>query len=219
LFFKSLLFSAAFISCSPAGEQGSQAAEIRVEHFEPVPIRITLADLPPPYQTQSAAKPPRVVQSPESPVLRVPPGFRVQQYAAVESARWLALTPDGDVLCAASRAEKIVLLEDRDHDGVAERQSVFLDKDSGANLPFGMAFAKDLFYLGNTDAVLRYPCQRIDDGTGTSWRLGKPEKVTTLPGQGYNQHWTRNVVVSPDGEKLYVSVGSASNASAEDLPR
>jgi glucose/arabinose dehydrogenase len=143
----------------------------------------------------------------------------VNRFAAVDSARWLALSPDGEVLCATSRNEKIHLLEDRDGDGVAERQSVFLDKALGANLPFGMAFTKDHFFLGNTDAVLRYPYQRIADKAGKKYRLGKPERVATLPGQGYHQHWTRNVVVSPDGTKLYVSVGSASNASPEPLPR
>ena len=192
-----------------------KAADIGVEHFEPVPIQITLKDLPPPYQTPSATRPPRVLPPPDDPLLRVPPGFRVNLFAKVPSARWLALTPDGDVLCAASQQEKIVLLQDRDHAAWPSCQSVFLDKASGANQPFGMAFTKDAFYLGNTDAVLRYPYQRIVDDNGPTIRLGKPEKITSLPGKGYNQHWTRNVVVAPDGKKLYVSVGSASNASPE----
>lgn len=216
---RSLVVLLAILFSSPQGGAADEAGRIRVQHFEPAAIRISLGDLPPPYQTESASKSPRVVPPPEVPLLRLPPGFDVQQYAAVESARWLALTPDGDVLCAASRLEKIVLLEDRDQDGVAERQSVFLDKASGANLPFGMAFAKGYFYLGNTDAVLRYPWKRVAGEAGAPFQLGDPEKITSLPGQGYNQHWTRNVVVSPDEQKLYVTVGSASNASPEDLPR
>lgn len=202
-----------------AGAAKCQAADLRVEHFEPVPIRITLKDLPPPYQTPSVTRPPQVLPPPDAPLLRVPPGFRVNLFAKVPSARWLALTPDGDVLCAASQQERIVLLQDRDHEGVAGRQAVFLDKASGVNQPFGMAFTKDAFYLGNTDAVLRYPYRRSAGDNGPAIRLGKPEKITSLPGKGYNQHWTRNVVVAPDGKKLYVSVGSASNASPEDPPR
>jgi len=213
-----VVLTAVFGSFGPEEINGT-AEEIRVEHFQPEAIRITLADLPPPYKTQSASNPPQVVPPPDSPVLRVPAGFRVNRFASVENARWLALTPDGDVLCAASRDEKIFLLQDRDGDGEAERPSVFLDKASGTNLPFGMAFTKDHFYLGNTDAVLRYPYERVADQPNRPLRLGKPEKITTLPGQGYHQHWTRNVVVSPDGTKLYVSVGSATNASPEPLPR
>lgn len=202
-----------------AGAAKCNAADLRVEYFEPVPILITLKDLPPPNQTPSVTRPPKVLPPPDSPVLRVPPGFRVNLFAKVPSARWLELTPDGDVLCAASQQEKIVLLHDRDHDGVAEHQSVFLDKTSGTNQPFGMAFTKDAFYLGNTDAVLRYPYQRGANDKGPTIRLGTPEKITSLPGKGYNQHWTRNVIVAPDGKKLYVSVGSASNVSPDEPPR
>jgi glucose/arabinose dehydrogenase len=198
---------------------GADAGEIRVEHFEPVPHRIGLSDLPPPYQTPSVTRPPRVIPPPDDAVLRVPAGFRVNLFAKVPSARWLRLTPDGDVLCAASQENKIVLLQDRDHEGVAGRVTVFLDAAAGANQPFGMAFVGSDFYLGNTDAVLRYPFRRIGGDAGPTIRLGKPEKIASLTPKGYNQHWTRNVVASPDGKKLYVSVGSATNASPEKLPR
>ncbi len=92
---------------------------------------------------------------PDNAVLRVPPGFRVNPFANVPHARWLTLTPDGDMLWAASQENKIILLQDRDHDGVAEYQTVFPGKGSGTNQPFGMAFIKNAFYLGNTDAVFR----------------------------------------------------------------
>ncbi len=197
-------------------ETVSAEDSIQVEPFQPTPIRIRIDQLPPPYQTASARKSPRIVPPSEDRVLRVPLGFRVNVFAEVPSARWLALTPKGDVLCAASNDNKIVLLEDRDRNGVADRVQTFLDRTSGANLPFGMAFTADAFYLGNTDAVLRYPYLRE---AGGAIRLGKPRKISDLPGQGYHQHWTRNVVVSPDGKNIYVSVGSQSNASPEPLPR
>jgi glucose/arabinose dehydrogenase len=81
-----------------------------------------------------------------------------------------------------------------------------------------MAFARGWFFLGNTDAVLRYPYREAEDGS-KDIQLGKPERITQLPGHGYNQHWTRNVVVAPGGDKLYASVGSASNVEPEELPR
>src|SRR5690606_6352295 len=88
-------------------------------------------------------------------------------------------------------------------------------KDRGTNRPFGMAFAEGYFYLGNMDQVLRYRCEREGDG----WKLGEKELVTQLPEGGYNQHWTRNVMLSPDGEWLYVSVGSKTNNDVEQDPR
>lgn len=207
------LFSAAILVAPAAAE------EIRVEHFDPKPIHITVDQLPPPFHTQSANRSPQVVPPPRDAVLEVPPGFRVNLFAEVPQARWLARTPSGGVLCAASRENKIVLLKDEDKDGTAEAQEVFLDQSQGANLPFGMAFAQEWFFLGNTDAVLRYPYSEAGDASGKGQRLGKPERITQLPGQGYHQHWTRNVVVAPDGNKLYVSVGSASNVDREELPR
>lgn len=195
------------------------AAEIRVEHFDPKPIHITVDQLPPPFHSESANRSPQVVPVPRDAVLEVPAGFRVKLFAEVPQARWLALTPSGSVLCAASRENKIVLLQDENRDGVADTRRVFLDKSQGANLPFGMAFAQGWFFLGNTDAVLRYPYSEADGASGKSPQLGKPERIAQLPGQGYHQHWTRNVVAAPGGDKLYVSVGSASNVDREELPR
>ena len=77
-----------------------------------------------------------------------------------------------------------------------------------------MTFSADSFFLGNTDAVLRFPYTK-----GQQQLTGTGKKIAALPGGGYNQHWTRNVVVSPDGQKLYVSVGSESNVEEEPLPR
>lgn len=212
-----LLLAAAALPMACFGSVSAQ--EIAVRHFEPAPIRIKLDELPKPYATPSVDNAPRVVQPPKTPALETPPGFRVAVFAEVPKARWLALTPAGDVLCAASRENRVVLLRDRDGDGVAEGYHPFVDESRGANLPFGMAFTEGHFYLGNTDAVLRYPCRPTDDSAGAGLELGRPRTITRLPGQGYHQHWTRNVVVSPDGQKLYVTVGSASNVDIEKLPR
>lgn len=188
---------------------------VRVEHFRPMPIEVRVQDLPRPFASSSARRSPRIVPPSDRYTLRVPEGFRVELFAELPNARWLALTPEGDVLCAASRDNRLVALT-RSNSSSPLRQQVFLDQDGGCNLPLGMAFAGDSFFLGNTDAVLRFPYHR---GQPIQRRLGTPQAITRLPGHGYNQHWTRNVVASPDGRKLYVSVGSATNVDVEELPR
>ncbi|MGD2183746.1 PQQ-dependent sugar dehydrogenase [Lusitaniella coriacea] len=200
------------ISASP---QSQTPNRIATRPLSPQAIRVTLADLPEPFATQSASKPPNVVPIPENPTLQVPPGFEVNVFAEnLDRPRWLALTPSGDVLVTETRANRIRLLRDRDSDGVAEEKLTFAEGKNGLNIPFGMAFAPGYFFLGNTAQVRRYPYP-----TGQNKLEGKGEKIADLPGGGYRQHWTRNVIVSPDEQKLYVSVGSRSNVDIEPLPR
>ena len=193
----------------------AEAQEIGTRPLQPKPIKIEVDQLPAPNETESVRKPPQVVTPPGDAKLNVPEGFKVSLFAEVPSARWLAFTPEGDLLCAASQEEKIYLLSDKDRDGQADRKEVFLDKAKGANRPFGMAFAEGYFYLGNMDQVLRYSYER----DGENWKLGEKELVTQLPEGGYNQHWTRNVILSPNGEWLYVSIGSKTNNDVEQDPR
>ena len=197
---------------------------VAVKHAEPEPIRITVDDLPEPFASESVSNNPTVVAPPADLTLTVPPGFAVNLFAeGVEKARWLALTPDGDLLCSCGRTNKIHLLRDTDGDGVSDERHLFLDESHGANLPFGMDFARVprdgeggrwFFYLGNTDAVLRYPYEK-----GQTSIAAEPVPITELPGQGYNQHWTRNVRVAPDGKHLFATVGSESNVDREAPPR
>jgi glucose/arabinose dehydrogenase len=160
------------------------------------------------------------------------PGLRVERFAeGLDHPRWLHVLPNGDVLVAETAAppkppggsiktrvmklvmkqagsavpsaNRITLLRDSNGDGVVDTRSVFLE---GLNSPFGMALVGNDFYVANTDAVLRYPYTsgrtRIEAG-GT--------KVVELPAGATNRHWTRDLEVSADGRKLYVSVGSDSN--------
>jgi len=190
-------------------------AELTTKPFTPEPIQVKLADLPAPDEKESVTKRPDVVGVPAEAVLHAPEGFTVELYAdKVPHARWLALTPDGDVLLACSNDERIALLRDTDGDGKPDKNETFADKSNGLNMPLGMAFADGHFYLGNTDAVRRYPWK-----SGQLKLEGEGTEITKLPGKGYNQHWTRNVVVSPDGGWLYVSVGSQSNVDVEESPR
>jgi glucose/arabinose dehydrogenase len=100
-------------------------------------------------------------------------------------------------------ANRITLLRDADGDGVAEFRTTFLD---GLDRPFGMALLGERFYVANTDGVLVFPYQ-----SGQTKLEGPGRKILDLPAGGYNNHWTRNIAVGPDGKKLYVTVGSASN--------
>ncbi|CAA9337270.1 L-sorbosone dehydrogenase [uncultured Microcoleus sp.] len=183
--------------------------------LSPQPIRIVATSLPQPGASESASKFPQVIPIPASPVLRVPPGFVVNVFADnLDAPRWLALTPTGDVLVTETRQNRITLLRDANGDGVAEVRKTFASAQNGLNIPFGMAFADRYFFLGNTAEVRRFPYTK-----GQEELTGTGQKIADLPGGGYNQHWTRNVVVSPDNSKLFVSVGSQSNADVEPLPR
>ncbi|ACK71634.1 NHL repeat containing protein [Gloeothece citriformis PCC 7424] len=188
---------------------------IPTETLTPQPIRITIESLPQPYATNSASQPPQVVDIPDNPTLKVPPGFGVNIFAEnLDQPRWLALTPDGDVLVTETRQNRIRLLKDTNQDGVVDEYKTFATAENGLEIPFGMDFAKGYFFLGNHNEVRRYPYTQ-----GQEQLQGTGEKITDLPGGGYRQHWTRNVIVSPDEQKLYVSIGSESNADTEPLPR
>ena len=198
-----------------AANLGQPKNVVRTEPLSPAPIRITLAGLPQPFASQSASKSPNVIPIPQNPTLRVPAGFTVNVFAeGLDAPRWLALTPTGDVLVTETRQNRIRLLRDTNSDGVADVRETFAESENGLNIPFGMTFANGSFFLGNTDAVLKFPYTQ-----GQQQITGTGQKIADLPGGGYNQHWTRNVVVSPDGQKLYVSVGSQSNVDEEPLPR
>ncbi len=160
-------------------------------------------------------------------------GFAVNAYAdRLDHPRWLYVLPNGDVLVAETNGpgnpddakglkgkvmrvvqkragagmpspDRISLLRDADHDGVAETRTVFI---RGLHSPFGMALVGNTLYVANADALLRFPYQ-----TGQTTISARPVKVTGLPGGPINHHWTKNVIASRDGSRLYVAVGSNSN--------
>jgi len=104
-------------------------------------------------------------------------------------------------------ANRITLL--REGDGKVETRTVFL---SGLHQPFGMALVKGFFYVANTDGVWRYPYR-----DGETAIADKGEKILSLPAGGYNNHWTRNLLASADGSKLFVTVGSSSNVGENGI--
>jgi glucose/arabinose dehydrogenase len=205
----------------PGGEpeRDARPPAVRTEPLAPVAHRVELAALPPPDVREAVRQRPEVVAPPEGAVLRAPPGFEIDVFAdRLDAPRWLAITPSGEVLVTETRENRITLLADRDGDGRADERSVFADDDLGHRLdiPFGMAFTDGRFYVGCQAEVRRFPYRAgqlaIDAGEAG-------ERITELPGGGYNQHWTRNVIVAPDGAHLFVSVGSASDHDPEPAPR
>ena len=157
------------------------------------------------------------------------PGLRVNAFATgLKHPRWIHVLPNGDVLVAEAltvapqvrsvfdyamistmrRAaalgdspNRITLLRDADGDGVAKTRETFLE---GLNQPFGMALLGDTFYVGNTDGVVAFPY-----AAGASRITAPPTRsLTAFKPDG---HWTRSLLPSPDGRKLYVGVGSRSN--------
>jgi len=166
-------------------------------------------------------------------------GLKVQTFAAgLDHPRWIYTLPNGDVLVAESNAperpeqrkgikgwimglvqkragaatpsaNRITLLRDADSDGVAEQRTVFL---SGLNSPFGMALVGGTFYVANTDAVVKFAYAE-----GQTQITAAPVKVADLPAGPLNHHWTKNIIASQDGSKLYATVGSNSNVGENGM--
>jgi len=172
---------------------------------------------------------------------RTAAGIAVNAFAdKLEHPRWLHVLPNGDVLVAETdsppkpedgkgikgtvmkammkkagsgqgSANRITLLRDADGDGVAEVRSAFLE---GLNSPFGMALVGNDLYVANTDAVMRFPYT-----PGATRIAGAGVKVADLPGGPLNHHWTKSLIASRDGRKLYATVGSNSNVGENGMDK
>jgi glucose/arabinose dehydrogenase len=174
--------------------------------------QITIDDLPAPTSNLLAINPPRVVRRPAGAELRVPAGFKIDIYASgFRDPRFLLTAPNGDIFVTESRANQIkVIRKDRP-------DSTQLFADTWVNKPFGIAFYPPgpdpkFLYVANTDGVVRFPYRN-----GDLKARGPAEKLSAqLSGGGLLRgggHWTRDLVFSPDGRKMYVSIGSRSNHS------
>ncbi|GAB3304599.1 PQQ-dependent sugar dehydrogenase [Hymenobacter tenuis] len=222
-------------SCSgPSKQEKAEAAA--TTPATTVATEATPVNLPKPYATESKTKRSKVIGWPAGKMPTAPAGFVVTKYAdGFESPRNTYVLPNGDVLVAesntipndakkkvvaaldldpsrslrATSANRITLLRDANKDGKPETRETFL---ANLNQPFGMLVLDKYFYVANTDGVWRYPYQ-----SGQTKITSKGEKIMTLPAGGYNNHWTRNLLAGPDGKKIYVSVGSASNVAEHGM--
>jgi glucose/arabinose dehydrogenase len=166
-------------------------------------------------------------------------GLQVAAFAeGLDHPRWLYVLPNGDVLVAETNAppkpddakgirgwvmkkvmgragagvpspNRITLLRDADHDGIAETRTVFLEN---LNSPFGMTLVGNDLYVADTDRLIRFPYK-----DGDTQIKAQPIKVVDLPGGTINHHWTKNVIASRDGSKLYVTTGSNSNVAENGM--
>src|SRR5579864_2070597 len=156
--------------------------------------------------------PPIVVPLPKDFQPRFPPGFTASVLAGgFDEPRWLAVAPNGDLFVAESAAGKVIVLHFSASQDRVQSREIFADH---LLLPFGIAFHEDFVYVALTNRVVRFHYDRE-----TSRRLGEAEAILDLPGLGYNQHWTRSLAFSPDGNELFLSVGSRTNVSIESDPR
>jgi len=166
-------------------------------------------------------------------------GLQVVAFAeGLDHPRWLYVLPNGDVLVAETNAppkpddtqgirgwvmkkvmgragagvpspNRITLLRDANHDGIAETRTIFLEN---LNSPFGMTLVGNDLYVADTDRLIRFPYKE-----GDTQIKAQPTKVVDLPGGTLNHHWTKNVIASRDGSKLYVTTGSNSNVGENGM--
>lgn len=187
-----------------------------------------------PYATASVVNHPKTIGWPDGRKPVAPRGYEVIKFAGgLDYPRQALLLPNGDMLVAEARtkpkldaepdvqrgqalskttgfsANRITLLRDADRDGVAEQRFVLID---GLNQPFGMQYANGRLYVANTDGVVSVPFS-----PGQTRVTATPQPLVSLPAGGYNNHWTRNLLLSPDARTLYVSVGSASNVGEHGM--
>ena len=174
--------------------------------------KITPQELPAPYATKSVDNGANVVDRPKDVWPQAPAGFKVELYtSSVQQPRLILTAPNGDYFVAESHSGNIKIFRGITTDGKPQQSSIFV---SGLTQPYGIAFYPpgpdpQYVYIGDTDAVLRVPYHN-----GDLKASGKPQKLASLPGGG--GHWTRDLVFSPDGKRLFVGVGSASNADDPD---
>ena len=165
------------------------------------------------------------------------PGLVVERFAeSLDHPRNIYVLPNGDVLVAETNspprdvggvegfvmkwlmgkagagvpsANRITLLRDADGDGKAELKTPFL---TGLNSPFGMVLIRDTLYVANTDGLMAFPYK-----AGDTQITAKGKELTKFNAKAPNNHWTRNLAASPDGKKIYISVGSNSNIAEHGI--
>lgn len=192
-------------------------------------------NLPAPDTTASKTKFSKVIGWPDGKTPVAPAGFVVTKFASdLKSPRNMIIAPNGDVLVVLTNSERstkdaianaitgksksevpgksantILLYRDADQDGKSELITTFL---SGLDQPYGMVIIGNSFYVANTDGILKFPYQ-----VGDTKITGQGKKILDLPAGGYNNHWTRNLITNADQSKIYITVGSGSNAAENGM--
>lgn len=187
-----------------------------------------IVNLPAPFATPAARNNSKPIGWPEGKTPVVPQGLKVQKFVdGLDNPRWIYVAPNGDIFIAMANtisdgftktanntklgksSNTILLVRDRDGDGIPEIKNVFL---KGLNRPLGMLILNNTFYVGNTNGLWSYPYTE-----GQTEMTAAGTKIVDLPAGGYNNHWTRNVIANKEGTKLYVTVGSGSNVAEHGI--
>ena len=191
--------------------------------------------LPAPYATKSSRNFSEIIGWSDGQTPIAPAGFVVSKFAdGLDHPRWIYVGNNGDIFVAESNtvlkgvkkagakvvpkiktqkygtsANRITMFRDSNKDGVFESRYIFAEH---LNQPLGMLILDNHFYVANTDGLLRFDYQ-----PGDTKLSGKGKKIVSLPGRGYNNHWTRNIIANKKGDKIYISVGSSSNVGENGL--
>src|SRR5215217_1468703 len=191
--------------------------------------------LPAPDTNAAQTKFSKVIGWPSGKTPVAPAGFTVTKFAeGLKSPRNIYVAPNGDIFVVLSNSERslkekvvstitgkaksevagesantVVLLRDENKDGIPETKTNFL---GGLNQPYGVLVIGGAFYVANTDGLWKYPYK-----AGDTRITAKGTKILELPAGGYNNHWTRNLIANADNSKIYVAVGSGSNAGENGM--
>jgi len=209
-----VVIAGVLIAASSSGGQ-SPFSDFRSERPGTV-HKITVADLPAPFATKSVSNSPQTVPRPADARPQALPGYAAALYAdGLENPRLMRTAPNGDIFVAESRPGRVKVMRGRDAAGRAQTVDVFATE---LTRPFGIAFYPPganptHVYVGNTDSIVRFPYQ-----VGDLKARGPAETIaavptSTPPGRG---HWSRDIVFSRDGRKMYVSVGSLTNVDDDE---
>ncbi|MCP9201389.1 sorbosone dehydrogenase family protein [Gramella sp. GC03-9] len=205
--------------CAQANEDLSEEKKQEWANTGPDTVQTAVGRLilPPPFATKSVTKNSKIVKWPDGEMPKAPQGFKVTKFAEdLEHPRRTYVGPNQDIFVVESNdagksANRITMFRDRNQDGVPEERYTFL---KNLNQPYGMLILNDYFYVANVDGVVRFPYKE-----GQTSIDADSEKILELPAGGYNHHWTRNLIAGPDGQKLYVSVGSSSNVGEHGMDK
>ncbi|TXD79496.1 sorbosone dehydrogenase family protein [Algoriphagus ratkowskyi] len=207
------LASISFVSCQ---EKVSKREKKEISQSKPDRVQTANGEviLPPPYSSESVRNESKLVDWPDGETPTAPAGFLVTKFAdKLDNPRNTYVGPNGDIFVVESNtkkgADRITVFKDKDKNGDYETREIFKED---LYQPYGMLVLNNHFYIANTDGLYRYPYQ-----SGQLKLNGEGEKIVDLPAGGYNNHWTRNLIANEDGSKIYISVGSASNAGEHGM--
>ena len=203
---------AADMKTTAVKDPSPQAPFTDYRYEKPGTIRkISVSDLPKPFATKSAENGAEVVARPDNAWPVAPAGFKVELYTTgLDNPRWLRTAPNGDIFLAEMEPGRIRVFRGMTSDGKPEQMAVFVE---GLKHPYGIAFYPpgpdpQWIYIGSETEVTRYPYHN-----GDLKASGPSQHIADLPPSGHN---TRAVEFSPDGKKMFVGVGSASNVDDPD---